>query len=161
MHHAVRTARINPLSIPDREREAALLTAFNQGDMDRVLALSEALPETETTLLLRALALRAANRLHEALPLLTRLTQLAPRTFEYWNNLGLVARESGDVETAAQALQQALTLAPQSADAHYNLGLLHLQLKNWPAARESLLDAVQLAPDFIEARLYAAHASHL
>ena len=129
--------------------------------MNRVLALSEALPETETTLLLRALALRATGGLHEALSLLTRLTQLAPRTFEYWNNLGLVARESGDTQTAAQALQQALKLAPQSADAHYNLGLLHLQLKNWPAARESLLEAVQLAPDFIDARLYAAHASHV
>jgi tetratricopeptide (TPR) repeat protein len=145
----------------DRERDAALLAAFNQGDMDRVLVLSEALPEGETALLLRALALRAMGRPHEALPLLVRLTQLAPHTFEYWNNLGLVARESGDTETAIQALQYAVELAPQSADVHYNLGLLHVQLKNWLAARESLLGAVQLAPNFIEARLHAAHASHV
>ncbi|GLQ92699.1 tetratricopeptide repeat-containing sulfotransferase family protein [Dyella acidisoli] len=138
-----------------------MLAAFHQGDMDRVLTLSETLPESETTLLLRALALRATGRPHEALPLLIRLTRLAPRTFEYWNNLGLVARESGDAETAAQALEHALKLAPQNADVHYNLGLLHLQQKNWLAARESLLEAVQLAPNFIEARLQAAHASHV
>jgi len=138
-----------------------MLEAFHQGDMGRVLALSEALPEGETTLLLRALALHAVGKPHEALPLLIRLTQLAPHTFEYWNNLGLVARESGDTETAAQALQHALKLAPQNADVHYNLGLLHLQLKNWLSARESLLEAVQIAPDFIEARLHAAHASHV
>ncbi|HKT30603.1 tetratricopeptide repeat-containing sulfotransferase family protein [Dyella sp.] len=143
-------------------QSAALLAAFNQGDMARVLALSEPpLQDDETTLLLRALALRATERLHEALPLLTRLTQLKPHTFEYWNNLGLVAREAGDASTAERALQQALTLAPQQADVHYNLGLLHLHQKQWLAARNALLDAVRLAPDFIEARLQAAHACHV
>lgn len=141
--------------------QADLLAAFNQGDMTRVLALSETLPADETMLLLRALALRATGRLREALPLFVRLTQLKPGTFEYWNNLGLVAREAGDAQTAERALQQALTLAPYHADVFYNLGLLQLQQQNWPAARVSLLDAVRLAPEFIEARLQAAHACHL
>ena len=130
--------------------------------MAQVLALSEALPlDNETTLLLRALALRAQHRLRDALPLLLRLTQLRPHTFEYWNNLGLVAREAGDTATALDALQHALALAPHNADVHYNLGLLHLQQKNWLAARAALLDAVQRSPDFIEARLQAAHACHI
>lgn len=145
-----------------QSNHADLLAAFNQGDMVRVLALSEIPPQDdETILLLRALALRATGRLHEALPLFTRLTQLEPHTFEYWNNLGLVAREAGDASTAERALQQALTLAPQQADVHYNLGLLHLQQKQWLAARNALLDAVHLAPDFVEARLQAAHACHV
>jgi tetratricopeptide (TPR) repeat protein len=139
-----------------------VLTAFNQGDMARVLELSEtASQDDETTLLLRALALHATGRPHEALPLFARLTQLQPRTFEYWNNLGLAAREAGDASTAEQALLQAVALAPQHADVHYNLGLLHLQQKQWLAARNALLDAVRLAPDFIEARLQAAHACHV
>lgn len=139
-----------------------MLTAFEQGDMPRVLALSEALSdENETELLLRALALRATGRTGEALPLLARLTQLKPQTFEYWNNLGLVARETGDAHTAEQALQRALAMAPQHADVHYNLGLLHLQQKNWLAARVALLDAVHLAPEWVEARLQAAHACHV
>ena len=138
-----------------------MLAAFNQGDMSRALALSASLPENETTLLIRALALHATGKPHDALALLVRLTQLAPHIFEYWNNLGLAARESGDMATAEQALQRAVELAPQSADVHYNLGLLYLQQKNWLAAREALLEAVQLAPDFIEARLHAAHASHV
>lgn len=130
--------------------------------MDRVLALSEAFSDhDETTLLLRALALRAIGKLKEALPLLVRLTQLKPQTFEYWNNLGLVARELGDAPAAEQALLRAVALAPQQADVHYNLGLLYLQQKNWLAARESLLEAVHLAPDFIDARLHAAHACHV
>lgn len=139
-----------------------MLAAFEQGDMPRVLALSELVSdENETALLLRALALRATGRTAEALPLLARLTQLKPQTFEYWNNLGLVARETGDTHTAEQALQRALALAPQHADVHYNLGLLHLQQKNWLAAREALLNAVQFAPEWIEARLQAAHACHV
>ncbi|RDS79069.1 sulfotransferase family protein [Dyella monticola] len=139
-----------------------MLAAFHQGDMASVLALSEALPmDSETTLLLRALALRAESRLHEALPLLIRLTQLRPHTFEYWNNLGLVAREAGDTATALAALQHAVALAPHNADVHYNLGLLHLQQNNGLAARESLLNAVQRSPDFVEARLQAAHACHI
>ena len=145
-----------------RSSTADLLAAFNQGDMSRVLALSETMPDgDETALLLRALALRATARPIEALPLLARLTQLKPQTFEYWNNLGLVARELGDAPTAEQALLRALALAPQQADVHYNLGLLYLQQKNWLAARESLLEAVQIAPDFIDARLHAAHACHV
>ncbi|WP_284332672.1 tetratricopeptide repeat-containing sulfotransferase family protein [Dyella flagellata] len=145
-----------------QSKQADLLDAFNQGDMARVLSLSEThSSDDETCLLLRALALRASNRLHEALPLLTRLTQLQPHTFEYWNNLGLAAREAGDMETAAQSLQRALALAPQHADVHYNLGLLHLQQKNWLAARDSLLEAVRLEPNFVEARLQAAHACHV
>ena len=145
-----------------RSRTADILAAFEHGDMQRVLALSETpSDENETALLLRALALRATGRANEALPLLVRLTQLKPHTFEYWNNLGLVARETGDAHAAEQALQHALALAPQQADVHYNLGLLHLQQKNWLAARKTLLDAVHLAPDVIEARLQAAHACHV
>jgi Flp pilus assembly protein TadD len=141
---------------------ADLLAAFNQGDMARVLALSETHSDhDETALLLRALALRATGRLHEALPLLFRLTRLQPQTFEYWNNLGLAAREAGDADTAAHALGRALALAPRQADVHYNLGLLHLQQKRWLAAREALLEAVRIAPDVIEARLQAAHACHV
>ena len=142
-------------------QQADLLAAFNQGDMARVLALSETPLDDETSLLLRALALNATGRLPEALPLFGRLTQLKPDTFEYWNNLGLAAREAGDASIAEQALQHALALAPQQADVHYNLGLFQLQRKQWPAARESLLEAVRLAPEFVDARLQAAHACHV
>lgn len=139
-----------------------MLAAFHQGDMPRVLALSENLTgDSETPLLLRALALHATGKPHEALPLFTQLTKLKPQTFEYWNNLGLIAREAGDTATAEEALQHALTLAPQHADVHYNLGLLYLQQKRWLDARESLLDAARLATDFIDARLQAAHACHI
>jgi tetratricopeptide (TPR) repeat protein len=142
--------------------QADLLAAFHQGDMTRVLALSEQASDSdETALLLRALALRAIGRLHDSLPLFLRLTELKPQTFEHWNNLGLATREAGHLETAARAFQRALALAPQNADVHYNLGLLHLQQKNWLAARVALLDAVQLAPDFLDARLQAAHACHI
>lgn len=144
------------------DESAAILAAFHQGDMRRVLALSEtALAYSETTLLLRALALHATRQLDEALQLFIRLTEIAPDTFEYWNNLGLIARETGDTQTALQALQRAHVLAPQQADVHYNLGLLLLQQKRWLDARDSLLEAVRLAPDLIEARLQAAYACHV
>lgn len=149
-------------SMPPADAQAEMLAAFQQGDMPRVLALSENLSaDNETLLLLRALALHATRRSPEALQLFSRLTEIAPAVFEYWNNLGLIARETGDTRTALQALQRALTLAPQHADVHYNLGLLYLQQKQWLPAREELLEAVRLAPGFIEARLQAAHACHV
>jgi tetratricopeptide (TPR) repeat protein len=144
------------------KRQADLLAAFHQGDMARVLTLSETLfDRDETALLLRALALRATGQLREALPLFSRLTQLKPDTIEYWNNLGLAAREAGEADVASHALQHALALAPRQPDVHYNLGLLHLQQKQWLAARDALLEAVRIRPDFIEARLQAAHACHV
>jgi Flp pilus assembly protein TadD len=144
---------------------ATMLAAYNSGEMAKVLALGEhaasAEPINETVLLLLGLAQQASQRIDAAIATFRRLTQLKPQTFEYWNNLAIVARQAGDVDTAEQASLKATGLAPRNADVHYNLGLLYAQQQRWVLARQALLDAAQLEPGFIEARLQAAHACHI
>ncbi len=142
-----------------------MLATYNGGDMAKVLALGEAAataePAHETVLLLLGLAQQASQRIDASVATFRRLTQLKPQTFEYWNNLAIVARQAGDMDTAERASLNATGLAPQNADVHYNLGLLYAQQQRWVPARRALLDAVQIEPGFIEARLQAAHACHV
>lgn len=141
-----------------------MLAAYQAGDMTQVLVLGESLGDItaadDTAVLLYGAALQSAGRLNEALALFQHLTQRKPAVSEYWNNLGLVAREAQDFALAERALIRAVELAPGNADTHYNLGLLYAQQQRWLLARETLLEAVTLAGDFIEARLQAAYACH-
>jgi tetratricopeptide (TPR) repeat protein len=141
-----------------------MIAAYQAGDMARVLALGQSLGDIasadETAVLLFAAALQSAGRLDEAITLLRHLTQRRPGVSEYWNNLGIVAREAGQIGLAEQALHKAVELTPTNAETHYNLGLLYAQQQRWLLARETLLEAVTLAGDFVEARLQAAYACH-
>ncbi len=141
-----------------------MLAAYNHGDMSRVLALGESIADLDTAddtaLLLLGFAQQSAARGTEAVATFRRLTARRPDVSEYWNNLGIVARQAGDAGTAEQAMLKAVSLAPEQAEVHYNLGLLYAQQERWLLAREALLQAVSLAPDFVEARLQAAYACH-
>lgn len=141
-----------------------MLAAYNHGDMSRVLALGESIADLytadDTALLLLGFAQQSAARCTEAVATFRRLTARRPDVSEYWNNLGIVARQAGDAGTAEQAMLKAVSLAPEQAEVHYNLGLLYAQQERWLLAREALLQAVSLAPDFVEARLQAAYACH-
>ncbi|AIF46758.1 tetratricopeptide repeat-containing sulfotransferase family protein [Dyella japonica] len=146
------------------ERTARMLAAYNRGDLATVLSLGEPLRDTEdsdeTALLLLGAAQQGNGQLQDALDSFQRLVRRHPQVPEYWNNLSVVARQLGDLESAEHALLQARTLAPQEAQVHYNLGLLYAQQQRWLQARHALLDAVQLIPGFVDARLQAAHACH-
>ncbi len=143
---------------------ARMLAAYHRGDLATVLTLGEPLCTTEdgdeTALLVLGAAQQSSNLLPEALGTFQRLVRRNPHLPEYWNNLSVVARQLGDLDTAEHALQQALALAPQEAQIHYNLGLLYAQQQRWLQARQALLDAVQLVPGFVDARLQAAYACH-
>lgn len=147
------------------ERTALMLDAFHAGDLDRVLLLGEALGHAgeadDTALLLLGAAQHGTRRIRAAMTTFQTLTRRQPTVFEYWNNLGIVAREADELDTAEHALRQAANLAPTDAQVQYNLGLLHAQQQRWLDARYALLAAVELSPDFIEARLQAAHACHI
>ena len=146
------------------ELVASMVAAFNQGDLIRVLALGESIADSsdtdDTALLLLGLAQQSAGRPEAAVASFRKLTERQPGVPEYWNNLGIVARQTNDLETAEHALRTASTLAAGNAETLYNLGLLYTQQQRWLLARETLLQAVELAPDFLEARLQAAHACH-
>ncbi|HEX2493000.1 MAG TPA: tetratricopeptide repeat protein, partial [Steroidobacter sp.] len=143
----------------------SMATAWNAGDMQRVLALaaqvSDAEAENEAFLALLGVTQQQTGDYPRAAQTFERLTRIQPDVPAWWNNLGEACRQAGDVATAERALSKAKSLAPGDADVHYNLGLLYIQQQRWSLARGVLLDAVRLAPRSIEARLEAAHACHV
>ncbi|WP_239947138.1 tetratricopeptide repeat-containing sulfotransferase family protein [Dyella terrae] len=142
----------------------SMLAAYNAGDMTNVQAMGESVRDLasadDMVLLLLGAARQATGSPESAVALFRQLVQRKPHVSEYWNNLGLAARQAGDYALAEQALGRAIELAPSQAEVHYNLGLLYAHQQRWLTARETLLQAVGLAPDFIEARLQAAYACH-
>src|SRR5215469_10906623 len=136
--------------IPSSELVASIVTAFNHGDMARVLALGEPVAEQpnadDLVLLLLGFARQSAGHFEAAVDIFRRLTERQPAIPEYWNNLGIVARQAGDLGVAEHALATAASLAPDQAETLYNLGLLYAQQQRWLLARETLLRAVELAP---------------
>ena len=143
----------------------SMASAWNAGDMQRVLALaaqaSGAEADSEGFLGLLGLAQQQAGEYPQAARTFERLASMQPDVSAWWNNLGEACRQAGDLPAAERALLKAKSLAPGDADVHYNLGLLSVQQQRWSVAREVLLDAVRLAPGFVEARLEAAHACHV
>lgn len=138
-----------------------LASAYNAGDMERVIVLATRAGDDEGTLLLLGVAQQATGRYDQAAATFGRLAQRQPAVSAYWNNLGVARRLAGDADGAEQALAQARWLAPDDPDVLYNLGLLYIQQRRWPLARETLLDAVERSPGLIEARLQAAHACYV
>ncbi|HEX5959724.1 MAG TPA: sulfotransferase [Rhodanobacteraceae bacterium] len=143
----------------------SMATAWNAGDVERVLVLAAQVVDAETDneafLALLGVAQQQAGEYRRAAQTFERLTRIQPDIPAWWNNLGEACRQAGGLPAAERALQKAKSLAPDDAEVHYNLGLLHIQQQRWSLARGVLLDAVRLAPRFVEARLEAAHACHV
>ena len=150
---------------PADELALAMADAWNAGRPDRIIALApEALAvaaESEPVLAFLGLAQQQVGLHAAAAETFERLSRLRPDVSEYWNNLGVARRQSGDFGGSERALLEARALASRDADVCYNLGLLYIQQQRWAAARESLVDAVRLAPGLVEARVEAAHACHV
>lgn len=140
-----------------------LASAYNAGDMERVIALAAQAghPADEGVQLLLGVAQQATGRYEQAAATFRRLAQRRPEVSAYWNNLGVACRLNGDFAAAEDALSRARSLAPDDADVLYNLGLLYIQQRRWPLARETLLDAVDRSPDALEARLQGAYACYV
>ncbi|MGN6237021.1 sulfotransferase [Dyella sp.] len=148
---------------PAAHLASAMASAYNAGDMERVIALAAQAGDEvdEGVQVWRALAEQATGRYDDAAITFRQLAQRRPEVSAYWNNLGVACRLSGDTDAAEQALSKARSLAPDDADVLYNLGLLYVQQHCWLLARETLLDAVDRSPDFVEARLQAAYACYV
>ena len=150
-------------TLADGASVEAIVAAYQSGDMERVIALGTQAGESadEHVTLLLGLAQQATGQPAQAVAAFQQLTRQRPDVSAYWNNLGVVCRQLGDLAASEQALLTARSMQPSDADVHYNLGLLYLQQRRWPLARDALMDAVQLAPSLIEARLQAAHACYV
>lgn len=118
------------------------------------------MPADVAALTLLAFSLQFQDKRQEALAVYRRLTQLEPSTFEHWNNLGNVLRDTGEYAAASAAYRQALDMAPHDAGLLVNLGFLEMEAGKVAVARDRFLAAVDADPGLLDARLYGARACY-
>lgn len=102
--------------------------------------------ESAEDLLTRGKALAARHKYAEALPLLQRVTQLAPRSFGAWANLGWTYFQSGQHGPAVDAFEQALALDATQAWAWRTKGVALCNLKRYEEALSAFDRVLALDP---------------
>lgn len=102
------------------------------------------------------MCLMQQDRPAEAISVCRELTQLAPQSAIYWNNLGTALRDAGELREAEDAYRHATRLDPTFFGAFLNLGYLLLESGQFPEARDALYAAHDLDPSSPEARIYGA-----
>lgn len=96
------------------------------------------------------------DRPAEAISVCRELTQLAPQSAIYWNNLGTALRDAGELRDAEDAYRHATRLDPTFFGAFLNLGYLLLESGQFPEARDAFYAAHTLDSASPEARIYGA-----
>lgn len=79
-----------------------------------------------------------------------KATQLYPKSYRAFNNLGMTKYEAGDYAAAQSAFEQAKKLDPSSKEVDMNLGLIQLLNGNYSKANE-LLGAAAGVPETADA----------
>ena len=83
----------------------------------------------------------------KALALIRKSLQASPTPPFYYNNYGIVLRETGRFNEAQAAFERAVANAPNFTDAYINLGHSFLLQDNLQQAESSLVKAISLNPD--------------
>lgn len=139
----------------DPERLFTLALALSEQDLEEALAVFRRVldlaPDHALARYNLALALKRADRLHEAAAELRRAIAIEPRPEAHYS-LGVILWHQGDVDGALGALRAAIAAHPQYADAYYTLGAVLKARKELPPAAAALRRAIALRPD-----LWGAH----
>ncbi|RMH42536.1 MAG: tetratricopeptide repeat protein [Deltaproteobacteria bacterium] len=133
----------------------ALVTAATSGCARH--ARRSAPPEQAEVHVTRAMAALQGGDLDRAEAELTLALEYAPLPTAY-NGLGLVARQRGDLRTAAFYFGRAIELNDDFAEAHSNLGAIALEQGDPIGAEEHFRAALAIDPGYREARHNLARA---
>lgn len=137
---------------PDSEdvRELSLSAALADGNRQQAISdyddLIEQAPGSLDLHLQRAELVRQLHGPAQAMDGLLPLLDTDADEPALLNNLGALAMENGDRETATMHFHAALQRAPDAGGIHKNLGVLHLQSGDFNGARRELDQALQLDP---------------
>ncbi|HEX3575147.1 MAG TPA: tetratricopeptide repeat protein [Rhodopila sp.] len=105
-----------------------------------------------------ALEHQIAGRLQEAECGYRAILRQQPRHAATLHQLGLVAHQSGDNQTAAALIRQAIGIAPRTAAFHSSLGVILLGLRSAREAAAALRTATRLQPADPVAHAYLSAA---
>ena len=129
-----------------------MASAYNAGEMERVIALAAQAGEAdEGVMLWLGLAQQATHRYGHAAATFDQLSQRRPDVSAYWNNLGVACRQSGDTAGSEHAFLMARSLAPCDAEVHYNLGNALLQKGEVDEAITQYQKALEINPNYVDA----------
>jgi predicted TPR repeat methyltransferase len=92
-----------------------------------------------------------AGYLQEAALLYDKIIEIDPDHTEALHYRGVVAFQTGELESGRELMEQSVRMAPENAFYHNNLALLYRQMGNLDEALLSLRKAVALDQGFIEA----------
>lgn len=107
-------------------------------------------PESPTELVNLGAGLIEAGRDQEAVIVLLRARQLAPREYRAGLNLAEILDRHGEKARALAMLDETVQLAPRDARIHSLRGSVLQDLGRWEEARIALLHAINLKPDYAE-----------
>ena len=158
----LRVVAIDPRHPNANHQLAQLSVAASQGAaalkyLDRLPVEEQAAPPVQ---ILRAQALRSANREKEGAEVLANLEKQAGGDARLAYSLGMIYADWKRYGDAERAFSKALQASPANFDILYNLGLAALRAKHFDRAQEILAIALQQRPDDVDllqnlARVYA------
>jgi tetratricopeptide (TPR) repeat protein len=108
-------------------------------------------PHQPDALHLLGLILHLRGQSDEAVALVRRALDRAPRAAAMHANLGLILRDQRRLDEAEASLRRALALDPAAAETHNTLGLVLRERGDAPAALACFRAALARRPDYVEA----------
>lgn len=104
----------------------------------------------------RALVLLEQEQYQQAIDVLERVVQKAPRATAAHIDLGIAYGRIDDLERAEESIKSALEINPHHPVAHNELGMVYRRTGRFQAARHSYESALAEHPEFHYARLNLA-----
>lgn len=95
-----------------------------------------------------------ADDLETAWNAISAADQATPNDPETLNNMGLIARKKGDVNSARDFYQKTIALKPDYPEALNNLAVLEMQSGNNSIAKQYLESALKISPGYPEANFH-------
>ena len=105
-----------------------------------------------------------ANMYKDAITPLEFLVQKSPQTVNYWEQLAMAYRKTGQDDKAADAYKKLIAIDPQNKDHYLNLGIIYSDGGKYSDARDYYLKASQVGnnwalPIYYEGLLYEQSAT--
>jgi Flp pilus assembly protein TadD len=137
-------------------RTSEYLTFSRTVDSDETQALqvdnatpgSPEIPKTATAeeLLESGIAALNGGNPEEAIPLLTRVTEIDPKTKQVWNDLGLAYLRVGRFDDATAAFKKQVDADPYDEHVYNYLGLTYTQQEQYPDAIAAFKKQIEINP---------------
>ncbi len=137
-------------NVPTPAEMSQLVALFNAGRYVEMESQSRSLLERypDSGFIWKVLGTALLMQGKEALPALSKATELLPNDAQAHNNLGNALRDIGQIDGAVVSYNRALEINPDYAEAHGNLGIVLKETGQLDKAVASYRQALEINPNF-------------